>query len=56
MIHGLQDKALLPAALNDTWNWLEKDLTLVTVPGAGHFVHHDARDFVTRQFEIWLNR
>ena len=37
MIHGLQDKYLLPGALNDTWQWLESDFTLVTVPDAGHF-------------------
>ena len=45
MIHGLEDKALLAAGLNDTWEWLEKDLTLVTVPKAGHFVQADASDF-----------
>src|SRR5262249_23278845 len=38
MIHGLDDQYLLPGALNDTWRWLDKDLTLVTVPEAGHFV------------------
>src|SRR5262249_40474179 len=36
MFHGLNDTALLPGALNDTWNWVEKDLTLITIPGAGH--------------------
>lgn len=56
MIHGLEDWALLPGALNDTWNWLEKDLTLVTIPGAGHFVQHDASDMVTRSILMWLNR
>lgn len=56
MIHGLEDQALLPGALNDTWTWLERDLTLVTVPGAGHFVHQDAPDFVTRSMVMWLNR
>jgi pimeloyl-ACP methyl ester carboxylesterase len=54
MIHGLDDKALLPGALNDTWNWIEKDLTLVTVPGAGHFVHRDKPEFVTRKMVGWL--
>ena len=54
MIHGLNDKALLPAALNGTWEWLEKDLTLVTVPGAGHFVQQDASDLVTRTIRTWL--
>ncbi|MEL6250940.1 MAG: alpha/beta hydrolase [Bacteroidota bacterium] len=56
MIHGLDDWALLPGGLNNTWNWLEKDLTLVTVPGAGHFVQHDAPEMVTRSMLMWLNR
>ncbi len=56
MIHGLDDKALLPAALNNTWDWLERDLTLVTIPGAGHFVQLDASDLVTRSMKMWLER
>jgi pimeloyl-ACP methyl ester carboxylesterase len=56
MIHGLKDKALLPAALNDTWKFLEKDLTLITVPDAGHFVQQDASDLVTRRMTTWLTR
>ena len=56
MIHGLKDQALLPGALNDTWDWLEKDLTLVTVPDATHFVQQDAADLVTRTMRMWLNR
>lgn len=54
MIHGLEDQYLLPGALNDTWQWVEKDLTLVTVPKAGHFVHRDAAPFVTRTMVRWL--
>jgi pimeloyl-ACP methyl ester carboxylesterase len=56
LIHGLKDAALLPSALNDTWNWVEADLTLVTIPGAGHFVQQDAADLVTRTMLSWLNR
>lgn len=56
MIHGLDDWALLPGALNDTWDWLEKDLTLVTIPGAGHFVQQDATDLVNRTLQMWLAR
>ena len=56
MIHGLNDTALMAGALNNTWDWLEKDLTLVTVPGAGHFVQHDASDLVTRSIKMWLAR
>ena len=54
MFHGLEDQALLPGALNDTWYWLERDLTLVTVPGAGHFVQQDASELVSATLESWL--
>jgi pimeloyl-ACP methyl ester carboxylesterase len=56
LIHGLEDQYLLPGALNDTWKWLEKDLTLVTVPKAGHFVHRDAAGLVTRRMVQWLTQ
>jgi pimeloyl-ACP methyl ester carboxylesterase len=56
MIHGLKDIYLLAGALNDTWKWVEKDLTLVTVPDAGHFVHRDKPEFVTREMVRWLTR
>ena len=55
MIHGLKDTALLSAALNGTWNWVD-DLTLVTVPLAGHFVQQDAADVVNRSLLMWLKR
>jgi epoxide hydrolase 4 len=56
LVHGLKDQALLPGALNDTWNWIDSDLTLVTIPGAGHFVQQDAADLVTRTIVAWLMR
>jgi pimeloyl-ACP methyl ester carboxylesterase len=56
MIHGLKDTALLSDALNNTWDWMGKDLTLVTVPDAGHFVQQDAADLVTRAMRSWLER
>ena len=56
MFHGLDDQALLPGALNDTWQWLEKDLTLVTIPGANHFVQQDAADLVSDTLRDWLLR
>ena len=42
MFHGLDDRALHRNGLSGTWDWLEKDLTLVAVRGAGHFVQQDA--------------
>ena len=56
VIHGLADTALLAGALNNTWEWVEKDLTLVTIPGAGHFVQQDASELVTKTIKMWLNR
>ena len=56
MFHGLDDQALLPGALNGTWAWVERDLTLVTIPGAGHFVQQDASEMVSRTMRDWLAR
>jgi pimeloyl-ACP methyl ester carboxylesterase len=55
MFHGLNDQALHSDGLSGTWKWLEKDLTLVTVPGAGHFVQQDAADLVTSTMQWWLS-
>jgi pimeloyl-ACP methyl ester carboxylesterase len=54
MFHGLNDQALHSDGLSGTWKWLEKDLTLVTVPGAGHFVQQDAAELVTSTMQWWL--
>ena len=54
MFHGLNDQALHSDGLSGTWKWLEKDLTLVTIPGAGHFVQQDAADLVTSTMQWWL--
>jgi pimeloyl-ACP methyl ester carboxylesterase len=54
--HGLGDQALLPGALSGTWDLVEKDFTLVTIPGAGHFVQQDASDLVSTTMSDWLGR
>jgi pimeloyl-ACP methyl ester carboxylesterase len=56
MFHGLKDQYLLPGALNDTWKWIDNELTLITIPKAGHFVHRDAADFVTKNMVRWLTQ
>lgn len=56
LIHGLKDKALGHAALNGNWQYLEQDLTLVTIPGADHWVQQDAPDLVRRSMISWLHR
>jgi pimeloyl-ACP methyl ester carboxylesterase len=54
MFHGLKDTALLPGALAGTWDWIDNELTLVTFPEAGHWVHWDHADQVTRKMVDWL--
>ena len=56
MFHGLKDWALLPDALNGTWQWVEQDLTIVTIPGAGHWSHWDAAALVTRRIQSFLEK
>lgn len=52
--HGLEDTALHHHGLNQTWEELEKDYTLVTIPGVGHWAHHEAADLVTTTMKWWL--
>jgi pimeloyl-ACP methyl ester carboxylesterase len=53
-IHGLNDPFLLASGWNSTWSYLAKGMTLVTVPGAGHFVQQDASELVTKTIKNWL--
>ena len=55
MIHGPGDTAFLPGALNDTWQWLDDDRTLVITPTVGHFVQHAAADKVPDRVSTLLN-
>ncbi len=52
--HGLQDTALHSDGLNNTWDWIDADLTLVTTPNANHFVQQDAAELVTSTMNWWL--
>jgi epoxide hydrolase 4 len=53
-IHGLKDTYLLAGAIDGTWDWIDKDFTLVTIPSAAHFVQHDASAQVTATMRAWL--
>jgi epoxide hydrolase 4 len=52
--HGLGDTALLAPALNNTWEHLDGTWTLVTLPGVGHWSHHEAAETVTKTIRGWL--
>ena len=52
--HGLQDKAVDKDGLRDTWNWIDEDYTLVSIPTSGHWVQRDAAEIVTNTMRWWL--
>ncbi|MEM7099957.1 MAG: alpha/beta hydrolase [Pseudomonadota bacterium] len=54
MFHGLQDQALHSDGLNNTWDWIDADLTIVTTPDANHFVQADASELVSSTMYWWL--
>jgi epoxide hydrolase 4 len=56
LIHGLKDRALLAQGLNDNWSFVQRDLTLVTIPDADHFVQQDAAELVSRTIKSWPSR
>ncbi len=54
--HGLEDPVLLADSLDGTWRHLAQTWTLVTIPGAGHWPHHDQPALVTNTMRQWLNQ
>lgn len=54
VFHGLQDTALHSDGLNNTWDWIDADTTIVTAPNSGHFVQQDAAELVTSTLRWWL--
>ena len=54
VIHGLQDTALHSDGLNNTWDWNDRDTTIVSAPNASHFVQQDAAELVTSTMRWWL--
>ena len=53
--HGMDDPYLLYGGLNDTWEWVAQDLTLVTIPEAGHWAVAEQSDFTIPMLKSWLS-
>jgi pimeloyl-ACP methyl ester carboxylesterase len=53
VIWGIRDQALVSENL-DGLNEVVDDLTVVRVADAGHFVHEDKPELVTREMLMWL--
>jgi epoxide hydrolase 4 len=54
IIHSLEDIYALPAGLNEVWNWIDGRVTIETLPGYGHFVHHENPSMVSNLISKWL--
>jgi pimeloyl-ACP methyl ester carboxylesterase len=52
--HGLKDSAVDKDGLSNTWDWIDADYTLVTIPSADHWVQWEARDMVSSTLLAWL--
>jgi pimeloyl-ACP methyl ester carboxylesterase len=52
--HGLLDKAVDKDGLRDTWNWIDADYTLVTIPDCNHWVQREAAALVSTTMRSWL--
>ncbi|MBM3770489.1 MAG: alpha/beta hydrolase [Acidimicrobiia bacterium] len=54
VVYGREDVPLVVNGLNDLWKWVDQELTLLVVPGAGHGPHVEAPEFVTPRIMDWL--
>jgi len=54
VVYGREDVPLVVSGLNDLWNWVDNELTLLVVPGAGHSPHSEVPEFVTPRIMDWL--
>lgn len=54
VVYGREDVPLVVSGLNDLWKWVDNELTLLVVPGAGHGPHAEVPDFVTPRIMDWL--
>ncbi|WP_296744117.1 alpha/beta hydrolase [Mesorhizobium sp.] len=55
-IFGTHDPYVPASAFDDTFREVDNITSLISLPGAGHFIHHQAAGFVTREIENWVSR
>lgn len=55
IIHGVQDTALMAEGHDGSWRHITCDSTVLMIPDAGHFVHHDAPQLVLGTIRQWLD-
>ncbi|MEO9801926.1 MAG: alpha/beta hydrolase [Reichenbachiella sp.] len=56
LIHGKKDPYALTKAHNNTWNYVDNELSIEILPEAGHFIQQDESEKVTRLISSFLSK
>ncbi|OHV80685.1 hypothetical protein ORS3428_27830 [Mesorhizobium sp. ORS 3428] len=56
VMFGADDPYIPAGAYDGTFREVDNVTSVVALPRAGHFIHHQAAAFVTRQIEAWVSR
>ncbi|TGP49822.1 alpha/beta hydrolase [bacterium M00.F.Ca.ET.230.01.1.1] len=56
VMFGANDPYVPASAFDGTFREVDNVTSVVAIPGAGHFIHHQAAGFVSREVEGWVTR
>jgi pimeloyl-ACP methyl ester carboxylesterase len=56
VLFGTADPYVPDSAYDGVFREVDNVTSLVSIPGAGHFIHHDDAAFVTDQIDAWVSR
>ncbi|TPI43794.1 alpha/beta hydrolase [Mesorhizobium sp. B3-1-6] len=56
VMFGAHDPYVPASAFEGTFREVDNISSVVALPDAGHFIHHEAATFVTREIEGWVSR
>ena len=56
VMFGANDPYVPASAFDGTFREVDNICSTVAIPNAGHFIHHQAAGFVTREIEGWVSR
>ncbi|MER9524953.1 alpha/beta hydrolase [Mesorhizobium sp. M0292] len=56
VLFGSDDPYVPSSAFDGTFREVDNVTAVIALPGAGHFIHHQAAKFVTEQIEAWVER
>ena len=54
LFHGLQDHYAPPTGLNGVWDWVDQEVEILAIPGAGHFLQHEHAGRLVKQLRQWF--